>query len=429
MADGLTPYKDFFDHKGPIIILIEWLGFGITKSDYTLLLLQAIFLTVALYGVYKIAKIFLSTKKSVALAFVSLIICSIFLSGQAGNIVEEWILPFIVWSSYFTVRFFAYKEKEHNYKYSILYGVTFAFAAFTRLTNAIPVLIFAGIIFIFLIKQKAWKNIFKNILAFVVGALIITIPIFIWFAVNGAFNDMIYATFVFNYKYMSAKSLKADSLRIFKHTARYLLPFIFGMIMQIAMILKKKDVWLSVALLVQSIVAVAMYVTGALFPHYLYVWVPTIAITLILVVKDYGALKWFARGYVALLVVVFIGTNYIAFRNYESYLKGLAVDYEKKCKDVYSHMPDKKAKILCVDSNPYFYIVTDTKPSYKYFHTQDLHSYYDEKTKAEWTKLIKSNKARYMVVSRMGEYPMYSYLRKNYFGIYENDRLALIEKY
>ena len=34
-----------------------------------------------------------------------------------------------------------------------------------------------------------------------------------------------------------------------------------------------------------------------------------------------------------------------------------------------------------------------------------------------------------MVVSRMGEYPMYSYLRKNYFGIYENDRLALIEKY
>ena len=70
MADGLTPYKDFFDHKGPIIILIEWIGFGITKSDYTMLLLQAIFLTASLFGVYKIANIFMKSKKSVKLKLV-----------------------------------------------------------------------------------------------------------------------------------------------------------------------------------------------------------------------------------------------------------------------------------------------------------------------------------------------------------------------
>ena len=227
---------------------------------------------------------------------------------------------------------------------------------------------------------------------------------------------------------MVAKTFVADGLRIFKHTARYLLPLIFAVVLQIAMIAKKKDVWLNVALLIQCVVAVVMHVTGALFPHYLYIWVPTVVITLILVVKDYGVMKWFARGYVALLVVVFIGTNYIAFRNYHSYLKEMAVDYEKNCKDIYSHMPDKNAKILCVDSNPYFYIVTDTIPNYKYFHTQDLHSYYDKKTKAEWTKLIKSNKARYMVVSRMGEFPMYPYLRKHYHALYENGRFALIEK-
>ena len=428
MADGLIPYKDFFDHKGPIIILIEWLGFGLTKSDYTLLLLQAIFLTVALYGVYKTANVFLSSKKSILLTLFSLIVLSLIVSGQGGNTVEEWILPFIVWSSYFAVRFFAYKEKEHNYKYSILYGITLAIAAFSRLTNAIPVLILAGVILIYLIKQKAWKNILKNILAFVVGALIITIPIFIWFAVNGAFNDMIYATFVFNYKYMVVKSFGSDIIRIFKHTVRYLLPFIFAMVLQIIMIAKKKDVWLNVALLIQSIVAVVMHITSALFPHYLYIWIPTVLITFILVVKDYGVMKWFARGYVALIVVVFIGTNFIAFRNYNDYLKDMAVDYEKCCKDIYSHVPDKKDKILCVDSNAYFYIITDTEPSYKYYHTQDLHSYYDSKTQEEWNKLIKSNKARYMVVSRMGEFPVYSYLRENYHALYENGCFTLIEK-
>ena len=135
-ADGLIPYTDFFDHKGPVVVFIEWLGFGLTKSNYTLLLLQAIFLTFALYGVYKIAKLFLSTKKSVLMTLVTLPVCSFFMSGQGGNTVEEWILPFLVWSSYFAVRFFAYKEKEHNFKYSMLYGITFAFAAFSRITNA-----------------------------------------------------------------------------------------------------------------------------------------------------------------------------------------------------------------------------------------------------------------------------------------------------
>ena len=88
-ADGLIPYKDFFDHKGPVIVFIEWLGFGLTKNNYTLLLLQAIFLTVALYGVYKIANIFLANKKSGLLTLITLPVCSFFMTGQGGNTVEE----------------------------------------------------------------------------------------------------------------------------------------------------------------------------------------------------------------------------------------------------------------------------------------------------------------------------------------------------
>ena len=42
MADGLVPYKDYFDHKGPVVVFIEWIGYGLAKSDYTLILLQAI---------------------------------------------------------------------------------------------------------------------------------------------------------------------------------------------------------------------------------------------------------------------------------------------------------------------------------------------------------------------------------------------------
>ena len=427
-AKGLTPYKDFFDHKGPVIVFIEWLGYGLTKSDYTMLLLQAIFLTFALYGVFKIAKIFLNTKKSVLLALVTLLVCSLIMSGQGGNIVEEWILPLLIWSSYFFVRFFAYKEKEFNFKYSILYGVTVAFAAFSRLTNAIPALIFCLVILIYLIKQKAWKNILKNILAFVAGALIITIPIIVWFVVNGALKEMLYSTFVFNYKYMKARSFVPDIMRILRHAVRYLLPLIFAVVLQVAMIVKKKDVWLNVALLIQSIVAIVMQVTSALFPHYLYIWVPTIIITFILAVKDYGVMKWFVRGYATLLVVVFIGTNFIAFKRYHDFLGDNYKNYVKMCRDVGEHIPDKSKPMVSIGSNPYIYLVTDTVPCYKYFHTQDLHATYDPQTKKEWEDLLKSKKAEYIVANNMGEYPSYKIIRKGYKLIYRSKYFAILEK-
>lgn len=427
-AKGLTPYKDFFDHKGPVIVFVEWLGYGLTKSDYTLLLLQTVFLTFALYGVFKIAKLFLSTKKSILLALVTLPVCSLIMSGQGGNIVEEWILPFLVWCSYVAVKFFAYKENEFNYKYSILYGVTVAIAAFSRLTNAIPVLIFGFVILVYLVKQKAWKNILKNVLAFVVGALIITIPLIIWFIVNGALKEMLYSTFVFNYKYMKARSFVPDIMRILRHTARYLLPFIFAIVLQVAMILKKKDVWLNLALLIQTIVAVVMQVTSALFPHYLYIWVPTIMITLILAVKDYGIMKLFVRGYVALIVIVFIGTNFIAFKRYHDYLGSNYKNYVKMCKDVGQNIPDKSKPMVSIGSNPYIYLATDTVPCYKYFHTQDLHSTYDPQTKKEWEELLKSKKAKYIVVNNMGEYPCYKIIRKDYKLLFRNHYFALLEK-
>ena len=428
MADGLTPYKDFFDHKGPVVVFVEWIGYGLAKNDYTLFLLQAIFLTAALLGVYKIAKLFLNNKKSIWLTILTLPICSFFMSGQHGNTVEEWILPLLIWSSYFSVKFFAYKQKEHDFKAAILYGVTVAFAAFSRATNAIPILIIILVILIYLIKQKEWKNILKNIVAFIVGALIVTIPIFIWFGVNGAFKEMMHATFIFNYEYIKHRAFVSDTGRILRHTARYLLPLIFAIVLQIAMIAKKKDVWLNVALIIQSVVAVVMQLSSPLFPHYLTIWVPTIVVTLILVVKDYGVMKLFVRGYVTLLILVFIGTNFISFKRYNDYLSSNFKLSSASCKDIGKHIPDKNKNVLSIGLNPYIYLSTNTKPCFRLFHSQDAFSSYDKEIENEWNKDIASMKADYIILRNSRRYPYLTFLQKNYKLIYKNNKLSLLEK-
>ena len=73
-------------------------------------------------------------------------------------------------------------------------------------------------------------------------------------------------------------------------------------------------------------------------------------------------------------------------------------------------------------------MATDINPCYKYYHTQDLHSSYDSKTKEEWYQLIKSNEADYLVINKLGNYPVYKLIKNTYKMKYQNDRFILLER-
>lgn len=427
MDKGLTPYKDFFEHKGPIVVFLEYIGYGISRNDYNLLFLQSVFLGASISGVYKISMLHLSMDKSIAIALGSLPICSIFMSGQGGNTVEEWILPFLVWSTYCAVAFFKNSENEKKYKYSIVYGLTFAVAAFSRLTSAMPVVIIVIVIFIYLVKKKQWKTIWKNALYFVIGVLIITIPIFIWFMINGAFSEMMYDTFIFNLKYMAHKSFSYGWYKILKHAARYLLPMAFAAAIQIVFIVKKKDVWLSIILLTQCVVSVVMQLTGALYAHYLLVWMPTLATTLILIIRESESMKYLAKGFVTLLVIVCVGTNIIAFNKYFTVQREESKIVENRADD-FTDIINKKVKdVVAINTHPYIYLYLDIVPCYKYFHSQDRHSSYDSKVYKEWWKEVESGKADYLVFDAINEYPKNKSVDENYRVRFLNDRFLILE--
>ena len=60
--NGLVPYKDFFDHKGPYIIFVEWLGYIIGNGKSGVFVIQVISLLLTLLGVYKILRLFYNKK-------------------------------------------------------------------------------------------------------------------------------------------------------------------------------------------------------------------------------------------------------------------------------------------------------------------------------------------------------------------------------
>lgn len=200
-TEGRLPYKDLFDHKGPVIFLIDAIAYLFTDSRIGLSLLAIIALSFDLFFCHKIASLFVKSKKIVTCDLFFLLF---FISTTGGgNLTEEWNLPFILLCSYLCLKFLVSElpTEAHPLKYSFTYGLSIGLLFMTRPNNAIPIL---GIIILFtvlLIKQKKIKVLFINALIVLSGFLLTTVPFIVYFSAKDALEDFIYAAFTFNLNY------------------------------------------------------------------------------------------------------------------------------------------------------------------------------------------------------------------------------------
>lgn len=199
--EGKVPYKDTFDHKGPAIFLINTFGYLIHWRT-GIMVIQILFLSITLYWVFKIGS--LVSKKSIYGAF-TVILTLVFLrcSYCDGNSVQEYALPFLAISTYYIVKFLLSKQKKHEPKWALIYGVSAGFCLLSQATSAI--IIAAGVIMISirLIRNKQWNNFWKNVGFGLVGFGGFCAPFLLYFAINGCLGEMFYAIIIFNAEYAS----------------------------------------------------------------------------------------------------------------------------------------------------------------------------------------------------------------------------------
>lgn len=194
---GFIPYKEVFDHKGPVLYLINFLG-TLPGGTWLLWIFELLSICVAIYFAYKTAKIF--SKPLVAFLSTVISISTVAVYFSSGNLVEEYALPFIFISLYiFTSSI--WKEKNLNKKQLMILGSCAAAVLFLR-PNMIAIwLSYCPILFFAVIFRKKFKIATGYILYFICGTLFVSVPIAIYLFVNKALNDFYLAYILFNLKY------------------------------------------------------------------------------------------------------------------------------------------------------------------------------------------------------------------------------------
>ena len=99
ISEGLIPYKDMLDHKGPVLFIIQYFAVLIGNGNLSLgiWLIECIFLLVTLLYLYKSCLFFTKNELISAIAIVMMTPLFI-LCYDGGNYSEEFAISFISFS-------------------------------------------------------------------------------------------------------------------------------------------------------------------------------------------------------------------------------------------------------------------------------------------------------------------------------------------
>lgn len=196
MTRGYVPYKDAFDHKGPLTYFINYIGM-LLSFDYGIWIIEFVFMTLTVLISYRLARLFANARNSLIAMLAAFTLFATYF--EWGNYTEEWALPFILIAVYVFMDYFV-NERLSGTRV-LLCGSSFACVVLLR-ANMIAVWIVFSIMFlIHCVREQAWRRLIKATIYFMLGILIIGIPVVIYLYKNHAWNDFVENYIIFNIAY------------------------------------------------------------------------------------------------------------------------------------------------------------------------------------------------------------------------------------
>ena len=309
MKQGKTMYVDVWDHKGPVLFAIQYLGLTLTPHSLTgIWLLECLCVFWLLWSFYLTAGL-VSERRFVRFLASVLSLHSFYYFYQHGNCVEEWALPFISISLYF---FAKYLQTEGIVRWEILLAGAFMGLSFLLNGNLVAVWIcFVPVIAIKLIWQKKWKELGQCALCFGGGFLAVVSVTLLVLGLQGALGAFLQAYFGFNASYVSGVTLRSfiSAVLNFAYWDSW-----FGYVHILLLFLlvhRGKPDWKWFSLLYSAVSLIMINISGRGYEHYGLQLIPCMIIPMTVCVE--AVRNWCRNHWEFLFVVAVVSVVWLRF--------------------------------------------------------------------------------------------------------------------
>lgn len=202
MSNGEVLYKDLFDHKGPIIFLINYFGF-ILNGEFGIKIIYLVCIFFFFYTCTLIARLFTDERNSIIVLIIVFILFESFF--ELGWGIEGYVLPAVNYSLYAYMKYFL--KGKISRPEIVIVGISLALVLFTR-ANMIGIwLILSLYILVDKILKKQYKELMNFIMWFMLGMFAVIIPLGIYLLIKGVLSEMMYQSFMMNFIYTQNQGL------------------------------------------------------------------------------------------------------------------------------------------------------------------------------------------------------------------------------
>ena len=422
---GKIPYLDLFEQKGPLLYLIYAIAALISNHSFLgVFLLEIISLTFFFYYIEKIINLYLEEKFSYLL--IPILACLILSSRSFthGGSCEEFTFAFLIVIVYYFLKYL--KTNQISNKQTLLIGILTGIIFWMKYTLIGFSLGFCLVVLIKEGKEKKGKVLLEKIGFFLLGFLITTIPIIIYFFIHHGLSKLIDVYFLFNMKSYAKDSSIIEKIvaciktiiGVLKKYYQYLILIFIPMLLSIKTKTffqeRKNNFYL---LLSTSLLLIFIFIGGTNYRYYSLPMQPFMIFGLIFLIKFILKLDTKKRIEKEIIILTIIGiplTLTIAYYHSPntSYLSKKKEDYAQ-----FSFLKEiEKGKTILnygfLDGG--FYFSTNTIPTVYYFQKNNINYNLYPDNIDEQRRYIKEKITDYVITSNKISEADRNHLEENY---------------
>ncbi|WP_240501856.1 hypothetical protein [Bacillus sp. MUM 13] len=199
MANGLVPYRDLFEQKGPLLYFYHEIAYFISNTSFTgVYMLECIFLFFSMVLMFKLSSLYAGKRTSaiIAVLFPALILNeNAFLSGDSA---EEFCIPFLLLLLYSVLKHFRLKRETFSTGFYLVNGLSIGAVLWTKYTLLGAWIGFYLVIAVICIYKGKWKELIQAVVYTASGLVIASVPWIGYFGMHHALHSLFSVYFIFN---------------------------------------------------------------------------------------------------------------------------------------------------------------------------------------------------------------------------------------
>lgn len=450
LCEGKLLYYQVFDHKGPLIFIINMIPQLFINGALGVFIIEIIFAFLGAVLLFKMSQKHISKQFEPLCLIVSisyLVFSAAYFNG--GNYTEEYSNLFSIITLFIVDKYF--KEGKVSKISAFLVGFSFAFAFFLRPNNIALILAVIIFIIISLIKKRS-KSLLKLLIFGFLGILTVFLPIFIYHLAVGTFSDMMYGTILHNLIYCNSrhKFLMLPNAKNSFQTIFLIVGLLINLSAIFCNIISGKLQQSVFFIIADFFVLMSTSMSGYNFLYYQTLFAPllsysTISIIVFFTTKEEKSQivsykkrkhnnskvivtankKKFKLSICCVTFILIFSTTLIYLSVKPFAKKEEAKDLKENAQILYSHIPNnQKNDVFCYDMGARFLFEVNAPCNFKYFTMQSWMGTTNPKIKEECATYVNEKRPEYVITDgenlRINE-SLQRVIEQNYKVIYSNE--------